>query len=78
MATDTAQSKRGMEQAISIGKDLFSLLRDGSLFLLALLLLFFPARLNSVLVSAGFEEGSIVGFKWGKPITSFKNSLALP
>ena len=75
MATDTAQSKRGLEQAISIGKDLFSLLRDGSLFLLALLLLFFPARLNSVLVSAGFEEGSIVGFKWKSRLVETNDAL---
>lgn len=49
---------------IAIGKDLVSLLRDAALFLLALLLVAFPAQFNSILVRAGFEEGSVVGFKW--------------
>jgi hypothetical protein len=53
-----------ISEAISVWKDLVSLLRDSSLLLLAVLLIAFPTRLNSVLVSAGFEEGSVVGFKW--------------
>jgi len=49
---------------LSRGKDLVALLRDGALILLALLLIAFPSSLNDILVRAGFEEGSIVGFKW--------------
>lgn len=64
MASDAGPGKGSVEQAISIGKDLFALLRDSSLFVLAILLVFFPTKLNEVLTSAGFEEGSIVGFKW--------------
>jgi hypothetical protein len=46
------------------GKDLVALLRDGGLLLILVLLLAFPASINTVLTSAGFEEGSVVGFKW--------------
>jgi seryl-tRNA synthetase len=49
---------------VSLGKDLVALLRDFTLFALAFLLLLFPKAFNTVLVNAGFEEGSIVGFKW--------------
>jgi hypothetical protein len=49
---------------IALGKDLVALLRDFALFVLALLLLVFPTTFNSVLTNAGFEEGSLVGFKW--------------
>ena len=50
--------------AIAVWKDLVSLLRDSGLLLLVVLLVAFPTTLNSVLVKAGFEEGSFVGFKW--------------
>ena len=50
--------------AIGLGKDLVALLRDAALFVLAALLVLFPARFNDILVDAGFEEGSVVGFKW--------------
>ena len=49
---------------LSLGKDLVALLRDGSLFLLAVLLLAFPTQFNAMLVAAGFKEGSVAGFKW--------------
>jgi uncharacterized protein YfcZ (UPF0381/DUF406 family) len=49
---------------ISSGKDLVALLRDSALFILAFLLLVFPASFNTLLTKAGFEEGSLVGFKW--------------
>lgn len=58
----------GFSELISVGKDTVSLLRDASLFVLAVLLIIFPTRLNSILVSAGFEEGSVVGFKWKKSL----------
>ena len=56
---------------ITVGKDMVALLRDLALFILALLLLVFPVKFNGLLTSAGFEEGSLVGFKWkGKLLDS--------
>jgi hypothetical protein len=49
---------------IGVGKDAVGLLRDLALFVLAFLLLLFPGTFNGVLTKAGFEEGSLVGFKW--------------
>jgi hypothetical protein len=49
---------------ISIGKDLMTLLRDGSLLVLAILLFAFPKTFNEMLVNAGFVKGSIAGFEW--------------
>lgn len=69
------QSKGNIERWLSVGKDLFALLRDGSLFFLALLLLFFPKFLNDVLTNAGFEEGSIVGFKWKASLVETNEAL---
>jgi hypothetical protein len=56
--------KNSASKFVALGKDLVALLRDLALFILALLLLFFPTTFNSVLSNAGFEEGSFVGFKW--------------
>jgi cytoskeletal protein RodZ len=58
------ERKKSASKLVALGKDLVALLRDLVLFVLALLLLFFPATLNNVLTNAGFEEGSFVGFKW--------------
>lgn len=62
-------------RVVSIGKDLISLLRDAALFLLAVLLILFPATFNSILVSAGFEEGSIVSFKWKANLVESNRAL---
>jgi hypothetical protein len=59
-----------VSSAVAVLKDLVSLLRDLALFVLALLLVAFPMKLNSVLVQAGFEEGSVVGFKWKSSLAS--------
>ena len=56
--------KTGPSTLIGVGKDAVALLRDLALFVLALLLLIFPGTFNGVLTKAGFEEGSLVGFKW--------------
>lgn len=68
-------TKTSVTNAIASGKDLVALLRDSLLFVIGLLLLFFPNRLNDVLVKAGFEEGSVVGFKWKAGLA--KSDLAL-
>lgn len=61
--------------AISIGKDFISLLRDGALFLLAVLLVVFPVQFNSMLVDAGFKEGSVAGFKWQSSLVNSNQAL---
>lgn len=61
---DEIKVKNSAPTFIGAGKDLVSLLRDLALFLLAALLLLFPAKFNALLTNAGFEEGSLVGFKW--------------
>ena len=61
--------------SVSLGKDLVSLLRDGAIFVLALLLIVFPLQFNSILVNAGFEEGSLVGFKWRSTLVESDKAL---
>lgn len=61
--------------AIAVGKDLVALLRDGSLFVLAVLLLVFPAQFNAILVNAGFKEGSVAGFRWQASLTQTDEAL---
>lgn len=60
------QDGRGspVERFVGVGKDVVVLLRDAALLGLAALLLLFPSSFNDLMVNAGFEEGSIVGFKW--------------
>jgi len=60
---------------ISIGKDLVSLLRDSALFVLAILLVAFPAQFNSILVDAGFKEGNLAGFKWQPSLVTSTQDL---
>lgn len=50
--------------SIETGKDLIALVRDTALMVLVVLLLFWPQSFNDILTRAGFEEGSLVGFKW--------------
>lgn len=60
---------------VGLAKDLVAVLRDGSLFLLALLLIVFPTHFNTILVNAGFEEGSVVGFKWKSKLRDSNEAL---
>jgi hypothetical protein len=53
-----------ISKVISVGKDLVSLLRDGALLVLAVLLIAFPNKINTMLNDAGFKEGNVAGFKW--------------
>ena len=62
-------------QAIATGKDLVALLRDAALFVLAVLLVLFPGQFNSILVNAGFKEGSIAGFKWESKLVATDQQL---
>lgn len=70
-----SSNKSSLASSIGIGKDLVALLRDGAILILAVLLVAFPVQFNSILVNAGFEEGSIVGFKWKKGLVQSNNAL---
>lgn len=72
--TPTAPSA-GVERMLSLGKDAVALMRDGALVLLAMLLVAFPSALNDILMRAGFEEGSVVGFKWKAKLVQSDESL---
>lgn len=72
---DAPAEKNWLATVIALGKDLVALLRDGALFLLALLLIAFPTQFNTILVNAGFEEGSIVGFKWKSKLLESDSAL---
>ncbi|MBR0565097.1 hypothetical protein J5J83_03070 [Azoarcus sp. L1K30] len=63
------------QSLLSAGKDLVSLLRDTLLLSLGILLIIFPATFNSILVGAGFEEGSVVGFKWKSRLVEADQAL---
>jgi hypothetical protein len=69
------KAKNYASKVVVLGKDLVALLRDLAQFVLALLLLLFPTTFNSVLSSAGFEEGSFVGFKWKPKLLSSDAAL---
>jgi len=76
MATDSSATHvPWFSRFIAVGKDLVSLLRDAALFLLAVLLVAFPIQFNSILVDAGFEEGSLVGFKWKSKLVESNRPL---
>ena len=75
--TDVNENISGFSSSkiLSSGKDLVALLRDSFLFILLLMLLFFPGKLNNTLVKAGFKEGNIAGFKWEAGITQYDSAL---
>ena len=76
MSDETAALERPrVLRVVSLGKDLVALLRDATLFVLAMLLLVFPAQFDSILVDAGFEEGSVVGFKWKSKLIDSNQAL---
>ena len=60
---------------ISVGKDLVSLLRDGALLLLAIFLVIYPDKINSILNEAGFKEGNIAGLKWQSSLDNSTQAL---
>ncbi|MEO6455480.1 MAG: hypothetical protein ABIN97_15480 [Ginsengibacter sp.] len=69
------KSKFSPSGIITLGKDLVALLRDTFLFILVMMLLFLPEKLNKTLVRAGFKEGSIAGFKWEAGIAQYDVNL---
>ncbi|MEO8418661.1 MAG: hypothetical protein ABI475_08055 [Methylophilaceae bacterium] len=73
-ATNSPKDER-IDRMLTRGKDFVALLRDASLLALAILLLVFPHSFNDLLTSAGFEEGSIVGFKWKAKLLQSDDAL---
>lgn len=72
---ESGSERSFMSRVIGIGKDLVTLLRDGALLVLAVLLILFPATFNRMLVNAGFKEGSIAGFKWEAKVLDANDAL---
>lgn len=60
---------------ISIGKDLVSLLRDGTLLLLAIFLVIYPDKINFILKNAGIKEGNFAGLKWESSLYNSTQAL---
>jgi hypothetical protein len=67
--------KKRLEGLITIAKDFVILLRDSAIILLAVLLILFPNTFNSIMVNAGFQEGSIGGFKWKSNLVESNEAL---
>lgn len=65
-----------MQKTVSVLKDLVVLLRDMSVIALFAVFLLFPQKLNGILVSAGFEEGSFAGFKWKSKLVEYDATVA--
>lgn len=66
--TQIESKKNQPKEVIEIGQSFFKLLRDASLSTLFIALLIAPRFLNERLIKAGFEEGSVAGFKWKKQL----------
>jgi hypothetical protein len=74
-ANGTFKKPKWPAAAVSLGKDAVALFRDGALLIVALLLIVFPRTFNAILVDAGFEEGSVVGFKWKSKLVESDEAL---
>jgi hypothetical protein len=73
--TAPAVEREPLSKRVAVAKDILSLLRDGTLVLLLLLLILVPSFIGERLVNAGFEEGEFVGFKWKKQANAFGKSV---
>ncbi len=72
---DDKEASTGGRSLLSAWKDVVSLLRDTLLLCLGVLLIIFPTTFNDILVGAGFEEGSVVGFKWKSRLVEADQAL---
>ncbi len=63
-----APKASGPSPLISNWKEASAAARDTLLLLVTALLIIFPQQFNDILVRAGFEEGSLVGFTWKKKL----------
>jgi hypothetical protein len=64
-----------LQERVAVVKDITATARDAALLVLGLLLIVFPSTFNAILVSAGFEEGSIAGMKWKSKLQSSDQAL---
>lgn len=69
------QPANKLQARVAVAKDVTATARDASLLLLGLLLIVFPSTFNRILVSAGFEEGSIAGMKWKSKLQNSDEAL---
>lgn len=67
--------KQQLKGFIALAKDFVILLRDSAIILLAVLLIMFPNTFNSIMVNAGFQEGSLVGFTWKSNLVDSNDAL---
>ncbi|NVJ51698.1 MAG: hypothetical protein HWE13_12520 [Gammaproteobacteria bacterium] len=65
-----------VQKMVALAKDITVLFRDAAIIILTVLLLAFPIKFNSILVEAGFEEGSVVGFKWKSKLVESNEALS--
>lgn len=72
MAEDS--QKKGVS-FIATWKDIVAVIRDTFLLALVFLLVLFPAKINAILVDAGFSEGSIAGFTWKAKLAESDQAL---
>jgi hypothetical protein len=68
--TPAAPKAGGTLPLISNWKEAAAAARDTLLLLVTGLLILFPRQFNDILVRAGFEEGSLVGFTWKKQLVN--------
>jgi hypothetical protein len=59
-----AEEKYSIERYTAILRDVISAVRDGVIFLVFVLLLFFPGVVNNRLTDAGFTKAKIGDFEW--------------
>jgi hypothetical protein len=64
-----------LNKSIEVFKNFFGMLKEGILILLFAFIFFFPKKINSILLNAGFTNGDVMGFKWEKQLADTKKSL---
>lgn len=55
--------------------DFVKFLKELSIPFVIILIFFYPSTLNEVLVNAGFEEGSVAGFKWKTKLSESNDNI---
>ena len=64
-----------ISETLTIGKDLFSLLRDFSLFTVVVLLMIFPNSLKEILENAGIVTINVAGIQWKQKLSNSTEEL---
>src|SRR5205085_5525173 len=63
-AARAIEAETPMHAFVDNAKGIVSIVRDGLITIILILLLFVPATVYKSLIDAGFTEGDIGGFKW--------------